>query len=54
MEKIDLDKLGRYVVEWRNGKPWSDTVDGMIAAKECAEKINEIVEWINNKKDQLL
>lgn len=54
MDKIDLENLGYKVTEYRNGKPWSGTFDGMEAAKECAEKINEIIEWINSKKDQLL
>lgn len=54
MNKIDTKKLGGHVTEYKDGIPWTIIVDPMVAAKEIAEKVNEIVEWINSKKDQLL
>ena len=47
MEKIDLENLGYEVCEYRDGKPFTSIFSANKAVKEIAEKINEIVEFIN-------
>lgn len=43
MKKIDINEL------WKGGPEFNDNKIVLVA-----EKINEIIEWINSKKDQLL
>ena len=56
MEKIDIDKIRGKWVEY--GEDGSGAVAGgddtIESIQMVAEKVNEIVEWINSKKDQLL
>lgn len=47
IKKIDLDKLGEQIVEWRDDKPFTSHVNPMVAAKEIAEKVNEIITHLN-------
>jgi len=47
MEKINIEKLGEIVTD---NPPYSlRSQDLHLAVKELAEKINEIVDWINVK-----
>lgn len=52
MEKIDINKLG--VIEEVKGSNGMTIGYDNHDARIIAEKVNEIVEWINSKKDQLL
>ncbi len=54
MEKINIEKLGEMITEYKDGKPWRGMTDCCLGAKELAEKVNEIINWINDHKDQLL
>lgn len=53
MEKIDIETLGKQKFADREGGPFISTFSHEKALRECAEKINEIIEWINSKKDQI-
>lgn len=52
MEKLDIEKLGEYITEWKDGKPWTGGLDGLVAARQCAKKINEIIDEIKTLKDK--
>jgi len=47
MEKIDINKLGEQVIDYRDGKPFTSTVNPVKASKEVAEKVNEIIDYLN-------
>ena len=47
MEKLDINKLGEQLVDYRDGKTFISTVNPVKASKECAEKINEIIDYLN-------
>lgn len=47
IQKIDINELGIMVSEWKDGKPWSSIYDGLTAARQIAEKVNEIITEIH-------
>lgn len=47
MEKIDIKTLGEQVREYRNGKPFTTEINPMLACRQIAEKVNEIIETLN-------
>ncbi len=49
MEKIDIEKLGEHIIEVKDGKPWIIEHNGLLASRQCAEKINEIIDYLKNK-----
>lgn len=55
MEKIDLNKIrGQYIDLDENGKACAGGNDTIPSIEMVAEKVNEIIDWIESKKDQLL
>lgn len=47
IQSIDIGKLGEIITEYRDGKPWSSMISEKKAIEELAEKINEIIEKLN-------
>lgn len=43
MKKIDIEKLGETITEYRDGVPYASHIDPMVACREIAEKINELI-----------
>lgn len=46
MEKININKLGEVVTEYRDDKPYTVIIDPVKACQEIAEKVNEIIEHL--------
>lgn len=51
MEKLDIQSLGEMIAEWKDGKPWTATKNPQKSAEEIAEKVNEIIDYLNTNKD---
>lgn len=50
IEKIDLNKLGELITEYKNGRRWSGRYDPRQAGEEIGSKVNELVEAVNEIK----
>jgi hypothetical protein len=49
IEKIDVQTLGEFITEYRDGKPYTSSIVPMIACKQLADKLNEIIDHLNRK-----
>ena len=47
IEKIDIEKLGEVIIDWKEGKPWTSCYSAEKASKEVAEKLNHVIEALN-------
>ena len=55
MEKIDTNKIrGQWTETDELGRPIAGGNDTIQSIEMVAEKVNEIIDWIESKKDQLL
>jgi len=53
MEKIDIEKLGVTIFEYKDGTPYSSTTSPILASRQLAEKANEIIEYISSLDNPL-
>lgn len=49
IKEIDIQRLGKDVVEYRDGKPFTSIFNHQKACQELAEKLNEIIGVINKQ-----
>ena len=49
IEKIDIESLGEVITEVRDGKPFTSKTDPIVACVHIAEKVNKIIDLLNNK-----
>lgn len=52
MKKIDIEKLGETITEYRDGVPYTSNIDPMVACREIAEKINELITAVEGLEDK--
>jgi len=47
IEKIDVENLGYVTTEYRDSMPWANKYSPQEAAKILAEKLNEVINKLN-------
>lgn len=52
MKKLDVQTLGEMIVEYQDGKPFTSMISPIEASRQVAEKVNEIIDWIEQEKSQ--
>jgi hypothetical protein len=52
MKKIDIEKLGEVITEYKDGKPWSSMYSPKHAIEQVAEKLNEIIDLLSTHPTQ--
>lgn len=50
IEEIDIKKLGEYVHDYRDGRPFTSSIDPVLASRQVAEKVNEIIRLLSPNK----